>query len=161
WPWLGGVLAAVVAAVAVLRLRPAWRRPGSVGLGAAAGLAAVAALAVFGAADSPTGRVAWLELSLGAALAAVLLGVLVRLRGVGPGYQRQAANPAGIRGVPVGGMRCRRQGAGPGSFEVHVELFAKRQVIVVPGRIGVSRSGCVYPLSTATPTGVLDVDRAG
>jgi hypothetical protein len=41
-----------------------------------------------------------------------------------------------------------------------VELFAHRRVVVVPSRIGV-RGGCRYPLRTATPTGVIELDRPG
>jgi hypothetical protein len=40
---------------------------------------------------------------------------------------------------------------------VHVELFAHRQVVVVPRGIGRSERGCIYPLSTEAPTGVVDV----
>jgi hypothetical protein len=52
-------------------------------------------------------------------------------------------------------MRCRSGGR---TFAVHVELFAERKVIVVPPGIGRSPRGCTYPLSTAAPTGVVDVD---
>ena len=33
--------------------------------------------------------------------------------------------------------------------------------MIVPPRIGIARSGCSYPLRTTTPTGVVDVARAG
>jgi hypothetical protein len=74
--------------------------------------------------------------------------------GVGPRYQ-----PAAVQrdGRPVGGLRC---GSGR-TFDVHVELFANRRVVIVPRGIGVARSGCAYPLSTTEPTGVVHVRRDG
>jgi hypothetical protein len=47
------------------------------------------------------------------------------------------------------------------TFQVHVELFATRRVVVVPPRIGIARSGCFYPIRTTTPTGVVEVARVG
>jgi hypothetical protein len=68
----------------------------------------------------------------------------------------------------VGRLRCSR--TGPPRFGVHVELFADRQVVIVPAGIGVApphrgrppyvRSGrCSYPLRTREPTGVVEVAR--
>ena len=73
--------------------------------------------------------------------------------GVGPRYHPSAANAAVAAGRPIGGLTC----ANGRRFAVHLELFANRQVIIVPPRIGIARSGCRYPLSTDTPTGVVDV----
>ncbi len=53
-------------------------------------------------------------------------------------------------------------------FVVHVELFANRRVVPIPAGIGVARPftrrgadvrprGCVYPLRTTTPTGIVRV----
>jgi hypothetical protein len=69
--------------------------------------------------------------------------------GAGPRYQ-----PAALRrdGRPVGGLRC----ASGRTFDVHVELFANRRVVIVPRGIGVA-SGCTYPTSTTAPTGVVHV----
>jgi uncharacterized membrane protein (UPF0136 family) len=76
WPWLAaGVVFGGLVAIAV-RLH---RRP-TTGLGTAAGLAALASLIGFGAADAPNGRVAWLQIGLGIGLGLVVLGVLVRSR---------------------------------------------------------------------------------
>jgi hypothetical protein len=77
--------------------------------------------------------------------------------GAGPRYRPAAANASVRRGVPFGRFRC---GAGR-SFDVHVELFAHRQVVIVPPRIGIARSGCVYQLRTSTPTGVVAVSASG
>lgn len=72
--------------------------------------------------------------------------------GVGPRYQPGALNAKAAAGAPIGSLRCGRAGR---EFAVHVELFANRRVIVVPKGIGVSRTGCRYPLHTSTPTGVV------
>lgn len=77
--------------------------------------------------------------------------------GAGPRYHPTPVNAAVAAGRPVGGLRCTRGGR---TFQVHVELFADRKVVVVPAGIGVAR-GCRYPLSTAAPTGVVDVHAAG
>jgi hypothetical protein len=77
--------------------------------------------------------------------------------GAGPRYQPTAANPAVAGGRPVGRLTCGNRR----TFQVHVELFAMRRVVIVPPRIGMARSGCSYPLRTTTPTGVVDVARTG
>jgi hypothetical protein len=55
-------------------------------------------------------------------------------------------------------LRCTSGGA---SFAVHIELFAARRVVIVPPGIGVGPGGCVYPLRTTAPTGVVRVARRG
>jgi hypothetical protein len=47
-----------------------------------------------------------------------------------------------------------------GAIRVHLELFAKQRVVVIPAKIGVRRD-CRYPIRTLTPTGVLEVERPG
>jgi hypothetical protein len=85
--------------------------------------------------------------------------------GPGPRYRPAAAPAAVITGRPVGGLRCGRSGQ---FFLVHVELFVNHRVVVVPAGIGVaaplSRSGaavaprgCIYPLHTEAPDGVVAV----
>jgi hypothetical protein len=78
--------------------------------------------------------------------------------GVGPRYHPTAYNAAVADGRPVGGLRCSRTGA---TFAVHLELFAQRKVVIVPPGIGRGPKGCRYPVSTAAPTGVVDVKRRG
>lgn len=75
--------------------------------------------------------------------------------GVGARYQPSALDAATAAGAPIGSLRC---GPGGRGFAIHVELFANRRVIVVPKGIGVSRTGCRYPLYTSAPTGVVHVD---
>jgi hypothetical protein len=54
----------------------------------------------------------------------------------------------------VGRLRCT---SGGHTFAVHLELFAKRQVVIVPPGIGAGAHGCSYPLRTDEPTGVVHV----
>jgi hypothetical protein len=87
--------------------------------------------------------------------------------GPGPRYTPPGAPAAVIAGKPLGALRC----GSPGSaFLVHVELFVDRRVVVLPAGIGVAaplaRSGaivtprgCVYPLRTLAPDGVVEVAR--
>jgi hypothetical protein len=78
--------------------------------------------------------------------------------GVGPRYHPTAYNAAVSAGRPVGALRCTSGGA---SFAVHIELFARRRVVIVPPGIGVGPRGCTYPLHTSAPTGVLRVAQRG
>jgi hypothetical protein len=73
--------------------------------------------------------------------------------GAGLRYHPTATNEAVLNGSPVGRLRC----ASGRRFAVHIELFARRQVVIVPPGIGVARSGCSYPLRTNAPTGVVEV----
>jgi hypothetical protein len=74
--------------------------------------------------------------------------------GVGPRYHPTAASAAVSAGRPIGKLLCTRGGR---TFAVHLELFAKRQVVIVPPRIGVGPGTCTYPLRTDAPTGVVHV----
>jgi hypothetical protein len=69
-------------------------------------------------------------------------------------YRPTPVNDAVAAGVSLGSLRC----GNSATFDIHVELFAHRQVIVVPAGIGVSRLGCRYPLRTEVPTGVVQVE---
>ena len=67
--------------------------------------------------------------------------------GVGPGF-RPAAAPAGVlRGEPVGRFRCAREGGR--RFGVHLELFVRRRVLLVPAGVGVARGGCCVSTADA------------
>jgi hypothetical protein len=70
------------------------------------------------------------------------------------------------RALPVAGLRC--SAAGPPRFGVHIEVFVRRQTVIVPAGIGVAppwrgrppyvRSGrCSYPVRTREPTGVVEI----
>jgi hypothetical protein len=74
--------------------------------------------------------------------------------GVGPRYQPSAL----VRDcTPVGRLRC----VGGARFAVHLELFARRRVVIVPAGIGVAPDRRRYPISTGTPTGVVGVATRG
>ena len=88
--------------------------------------------------------------------------------GAEPGYRLPTAPAAVLAGRRAGRFRC---GSGARRFGVHVELFARRRVVIVPAGIGVARpwrtsfsrvrpEWCTYPLRTLDPTGVIEV-RAG
>ena len=64
--------------------------------------------------------------------------------GPGPAYRPSAGRPVSVCGTDQ-------------RFSVHVELFANRRAIVIPAGIG----GCADPARTQTPTGVVEVSRAG
>ena len=86
--------------------------------------------------------------------------------GVGPGYHAEPAAPRVLRAEPIGALTCTRSRAN--RYGVHIEVFARRNVVIVPAGIGVAapltRSfgsvvprGCTYPLRTLTPTGIVEV----
>lgn len=73
--------------------------------------------------------------------------------GVGPRYH-PPARPAAVRaGRAIGALRC---GAAKTRYAVHVEVFARRQVAILPAGIG-RGPRCVYPVRTSAPTGVVEV----
>jgi hypothetical protein len=76
--------------------------------------------------------------------------------GPGPRYTPAARPAAVVAGAPVSALRC---GAPGRTFRIHVELFADRKVVIVPARIGVAAGGCVYPVRTTAPDGVVRVAR--
>ena len=101
-------------------------------------------------------------LAVGIPAAAVAAGPIPTPIGVGALY-----HPA-PGAVPVAGLRC--ASAERPRFGAHVELFAHRQVVIVPAGIGIApplrRQGayvlggrCSYPLRTREPTGVVEVER--
>jgi hypothetical protein len=73
--------------------------------------------------------------------------------GAAVGYHPTATNADVREGRSIGRLRC---GTGGPTLVVHVELFARRQVAIVPPGIGVGRR-CSYPLRTRTPTGVVEI----
>ncbi|HST25652.1 MAG TPA: hypothetical protein VLJ76_06650 [Gaiellaceae bacterium] len=90
--------------------------------------------------------------------------------GVTPGYRLPASSAAVRAARTVGSFAC--SAATPRRFRVHLELFARRLVLIVPAGIGISpplrRDGafvlggrCTYPLRTREPTGVVEVGPAG
>jgi hypothetical protein len=94
--------------------------------------------------------------------AAAAVGPIPSPIGVGPRYHPAPA------ALPLAGLRCADEERP--RFGVHLELFAERQVVIVPAGIGVApplrRQGayvlggrCSYPVRTREPTGVIEVER--
>ena len=92
WPWLLATAALGLAILAAVRRRSI-RAPLTIGLGAAAGLAALVEVTTFAMRDAPTGGVAWLQFGAAVVVAGVLAGLLVRLRG------RARVHAAGVVGA--------------------------------------------------------------
>jgi hypothetical protein len=80
WPWLAGA-AAFVLAIFVASRRRRLRGALTIGLGTAAGLAALAAVTTFAARDAPNGQIAWVQIVAGIGIGIALAVLLVRLHG--------------------------------------------------------------------------------
>ena len=86
--------------------------------------------------------------------------------GVDARYHPAPASHAVRRGARVGTLRCTR--GDESRYGVHIEMFARRSVVIVPAGVGVASPfaarfgtvqprGCSYPLRTRTPTGIVEV----
>jgi hypothetical protein len=92
WPWLLGAVGVGAVIAAVARRKP-WRAALTIGLGIAAGVAALTAVTTFAVRAAPTGGVAWLQLVSGIVVATALGALLLYLRG------RARVHAAGAVGV--------------------------------------------------------------
>jgi len=92
WPWVGAAALLVALVLLAARLRSARARL-TLGLGVGSGVASLALVTTFAVRDAPTGGVAWLQLAASVAVAAVLAGLLLRLRG------RAQVHAAGVVGA--------------------------------------------------------------
>jgi hypothetical protein len=102
------------------------------------------------------------------ALLLLLLAAVAAGCGAAPDYAQEpppVATPIGrgpefmppsVGTGPPPAAEC-KPGPLPGAIRVHLELFARRRVVVIPANIGI-RGGCRYPLRTLTPTGVVELD---
>jgi hypothetical protein len=66
--------------------------------------------------------------------------------------------PPPVGPLPPPAEKC-VPGESRGEIRVHLELFARRRVVVIPENVGV-RPHCRYSLRTLAPIGVVEVDRA-
>jgi hypothetical protein len=100
-------------------------------------------------------------------LATIAAGPVPTPIGAGPRYHPPAAPKRILQGRAVGPLRCGPRGR---RFGVHLELFARGRVVVVPAGIGVAAprrrvgayvrpGGCSYPARTLEPTGVVEIRR--
>ena len=90
--------------------------------------------------------------------------------GVTAAYRLSPTSAAVRAAKPVGSFTC--TASSPLRFRVHLELFAKKLVLLVPAGVGVApplqeehgrvtAGRCVYPLRTREPTGVIEVAVGG
>jgi hypothetical protein len=89
--------------------------------------------------------------------------------GVGPRFHPGPTSAPVAAARPVGRLVC---GARVGRLvRAHVEVFARKRVVILPAGIGVAppilvrngfvrRARCSYPLRTVEPTGVIELDAA-
>ena len=92
WPWPVAA-AALVAGIVVALRRRSLRAALTVGVGIAAGVAALAEVTTFAVRDAPTGGVAWLQVGTALGVGVVLGALLLRLRG------RARVHAAGVVGA--------------------------------------------------------------
>jgi hypothetical protein len=89
--------------------------------------------------------------------------------GVGPRFHPAPTSAAVAGARPVGRLACGARVARV--VRAHVEVFARRRVVIVPAGIGVAppfllrdgfvrRARCWYQLRTVEPTGVVELDAA-
>jgi hypothetical protein len=89
--------------------------------------------------------------------------------GVGPLFHPRALSASVARALPVGSMACTR--SSKRRFGVHLELFARGRVVIVPSGIGIAPplrrrdayvvSGrCSYPMRSREPTGLIEIARS-
>lgn len=86
--------------------------------------------------------------------------VVTRPIGAGPRFRLPPRGAAAATAAPIGGLRC-LPGRSGGPIVAHLEIFARRDTLVIPAGIGVLRRRCGYPVRTLTPTGLIVADRHG
>jgi hypothetical protein len=86
--------------------------------------------------------------------------IVTRPIGVGPGFRLSPHGAAATKGAPIGDLRC-RPGSRSGPIVAHLEIFARRETLVIPARIGVVGERCRYPVRTLMPTGLIVAERPG
>jgi hypothetical protein len=86
--------------------------------------------------------------------------IVTRPIGVGSAFRLPARGAIAARAAPIGDLRC-RPGSLPGPIVAHLEIFARRETLVIPASIGVVRGRCRYPVRTLMPTGLIVAQRPG
>jgi hypothetical protein len=86
--------------------------------------------------------------------------IVTRPIGVGPAFRLAPRAVAAAKGAPIGDLRC-RPGSLTGPIVAHLEIFARRETLVIPARIGVVGTHCRYPVRTLMPTGLIVAERPG
>jgi hypothetical protein len=86
--------------------------------------------------------------------------IVTRPIGVGPGFRLPALSSPARRRAPIAGLTC-RPGRLAGSIVAHLEIFARRETLIIPTGIGIVAGRCRYPLRTLSPSGLIDAGRPG
>jgi hypothetical protein len=86
--------------------------------------------------------------------------IVTRPIGVGQEFRLPARGAEATSGAPIGSLTC-RPGSLSGPIVAHLEIFARRDTLIIPAGIGVLRGRCRYPLRTTSPTGVIVAGRPG
>lgn len=101
--------------------------------------------------------------------ASVAAGPIPTPIGTGSRYHPDPSGPAVNGARPVAGMTCSRRERA--RFGIHLELFARRLVVLVPAGIGIAPprrtrgayvlgGRCSYPAHTTEPTDVVEIERS-
>jgi hypothetical protein len=86
--------------------------------------------------------------------------IVTRPIGVGPRFRLPPRGPAAARALAIGDLRC-VPGRLQGPIVAHLEIFARRDTLIIPAGIGVLPGRCRYPLRTLMPTGLIVAQRPG
>jgi hypothetical protein len=78
-----------------------------------------------------------------------------QLFGEGPRYHPKPTWSRVRKGLAIKGMRCSRTDTA--RHKVFIEQFIHGRVVAMPAGIGVSPTGCFYPVRTRAPTGIVEV----
>jgi hypothetical protein len=86
--------------------------------------------------------------------------IVTRPIGVGAGFRLPPLGELARTGTPIGSLGC-RPGPLRGPIVAHLEIFARRDTLVIPARIGIVAGRCRYPVRTLVPTGLIVAGRRG
>ena len=86
--------------------------------------------------------------------------IITRPIGVGPHFRLPPRGAAAAQGAAIGALRC-LPGRLAGPIVAHLEIFGRRDTLVIPAGIGVRPGSCRYPLRTLVPTGLIVAQRRG
>jgi hypothetical protein len=86
--------------------------------------------------------------------------IVTRPIGVGPGFLLPPRGPSARGATLVRGLSC-GSGRLTGPVVAHLEIFARRDTLVIPAGIGVLAGRCRYPVRTLMPTGLIVASRVG
>jgi hypothetical protein len=86
--------------------------------------------------------------------------IVTRPVGVGPGFLLPPRGARAAASLPIGALAC-EAGALPGAITAHLEIFARRETLVIPKGIGVVAGRCRYPVRTLIQTGLVVAARPG